>query len=89
MSPVYSQDHSTKPETTMNESTITPTEHEKNEWSRCATAMYANDCNPAGHLLSMSAAYPKGAPMAVSRFDKVASIYRAWLCFNEFPKEAA
>jgi len=65
---------------------ITVTEHDKAEWARCAQAMYAAGRNPAGHLLSMSAAYPRNAQMDAARFDRVQAIYRAWLVFGEFPQ---
>lgn len=66
-------------------STITPTEHDKSEWSRMAHAAYANGRNSIGHRYSMAATLCRNEPMRVDRFDELQAGYRAWLCFNEFP----
>lgn len=63
--------------------TITPTDHEKLEWARCAQAMYAREENANGHKLSAAAALPHGAVMYAEKYDQVAAIYRAWLVFDE------
>jgi len=55
---------------------ITPTEHEKNEWSRLATAAYSLGKNSIGHKFSMAATLLKGEPCRVE-----------WFEFGEFPPE--
>lgn len=63
-------------------SLVTPTEHEKREWSRMAQAAYAAGRNDVGHPYSMAATLRKGERMAVARYDALMSGYRAWLVFN-------
>lgn len=63
----------------------TPTEHEKREWSRMATAAYSSGRNPIGHRYSMAATLFRGEPMDLQRFDALQNGYRAWLVFNEWP----
>ena len=67
--------------------TITPTEHEKAEWSRMARAAYAARRNAIGHRYSMAATLRHNEAMRPTRFDELQNGYRAWLCFNEFPKD--
>jgi len=55
-------------------------DHERQEWSRCAKAMYSRGQNALGHLLSACAA--KGI-MPIEQFNRAASVYRAWLVFDE------
>ena len=65
-------------------------EHQARELSRCAQAMYSNGSNAAGHMLSAVAAtyWNKAATSApeIQRIDRAMEIYRAWLCFNEYPQ---
>lgn len=63
---------------------ITPTEHEKSEWSRMARAAYAAGRNGIGHRYSVAAALRRNEPMLPERFDDLQNGYRAWLCFNDF-----
>ena len=60
-------------------SRITPTEHEKREWSRMATAAYKTGRNAIGHRYSMAATLRIGEPCDVSKFDSLQNDYRAWL----------
>jgi hypothetical protein len=62
---------------------ITPTEHEKSEWSRMACAAYAAHYNGVGHRYSGAAAIRKGERMALDKFDALQCAYRSWLCFND------
>ena len=65
---------------------ITPTEHEKSEWSRFAQAAYKAGRNDLGHRFSMAAACTlKGQAIDGERFYALQDIYRDWLCFNRFP----
>lgn len=64
---------------------ITPTEHEKSEWSRMAVAAYARRDNATGHCFSVAASLPRNAGMHVVWFDALMRDYRRWLCFNELP----
>lgn len=68
--------------------TITPTEHEKAELSRCAQSMYSRDMNEQGHMLSAMASMPRGAKTTTERYNEAMSVYRAWLAFDE-PKPQA
>jgi predicted methyltransferase len=67
---------------------ITPTEHEKSEWSRMARAAYAAGKNSVGHRYSMSAAYCVGQSMPLQKFDDLQNGYRDWLCFSKWPEVA-
>lgn len=58
---------------------ITPTEHEKSEWSRMAQDAYARDLNDTGHKFSMAATLAKGEDCATAWFDALQTEYRAWL----------
>lgn len=62
---------------------VTPTEHEKREWSRMAQAAYAADRNDIGHRFSGAAALRVGEAMLVAAFDALQTEYRAWLTFGE------
>ena len=64
---------------------MTPTEGEKREWSRMATAAYANDRNDVGHRYSMAATVRIGGQMSLPNFDKLQAGYRTWLIDNKFP----
>lgn len=64
---------------------ITPTEHDKAEWSRLARAAYAARVNTIGHRYSAAAALRRNEPMDVQRFDQLQAGYRAWLVFGEWP----
>ena len=61
------------------------TKHEKEEWSRFAKAAYAKDRNDVGHCFSMGAALRENDSVTSQWFDDRQEIYRAWLCFNEWP----
>jgi len=63
---------------------MTPTEHEKREWSRMAQAAYAIGNNDIGHKYSMAATLRIGEPMHVTTFDRLQSGYRQWLNWNDF-----
>src|SRR4051812_33249768 len=58
---------------------ITPTQHERNEWSRLAQAAYAADRNDLGHRYSIAASLPNGARLTCKKFDALQGPYRAWL----------
>jgi hypothetical protein len=64
---------------------ITPTQHEKNEWSRLARYAYEHDRNDIGHRFSMAAALKAGESCTVQWFDALQVIYRAWLVFGTLP----
>ncbi len=66
---------------------ITPTQHEKNEWTRMAQAAYGADRNSVGHRYSGAASIVTGARIPTSIYDSLQSDYRAWLIRNEFPNE--
>ena len=65
---------------------ITPTQHEKNEWSRFAKALYAKRLNMHGHIFSRFAALRTDQQIAVWMYDDLQKQYRAWLCFDEYPE---
>lgn len=67
---------------------MVPSQHEKNEWSRFATAAYANDRNDIGHRYSAAASLRNSEAMPTERFDALQADYRAWLVFNEWPAVA-
>lgn len=65
---------------------ITPTEHEKREWSRLAHWAYTNGYNDIGHRYSMAASLGNGQPApSLAWFDRLQSNYRAWLVFGTVP----
>ena len=64
---------------------MTPTEHEKAEWSRMAQDAYAAGCNAVGHRYSTTAACTLiGGQIPLATFDALQAAYRSWLCFNDF-----
>lgn len=63
---------------------ITPTQHEKNEWSRMAQAAYRAGRNSIGHAFSVAASMSSGQQMSPRYFYKLQNSYRAWLVFNEW-----
>lgn len=64
--------------------TITPSEHEKSEWSRMARAAYAADYNSVGHRYSGAAALHINQPMSLATFDALQEAYRSWLVWGDF-----
>ena len=58
---------------------ITPTEHEKREWSRMATDAYKTGRNAIGHRYSMAATLCIGEPCTLAWFDSLQNDYHAWL----------
>lgn len=58
---------------------ITPSQYEKNEWSRMAQDAYAKDLNDIGHKFSMAATLNKGEDCSLAWFDALQTEYRAWL----------
>lgn len=58
---------------------ITPSTHEKFEWSRMAQAAYAMNLNSIGHRYSAAASIPNGWAMPIGRFDQLQTGYRLWL----------
>ena len=65
---------------------ITPTEHDKREWSRFAVAAYATGLNDVGHRFSMASAMV-AKEQAVPRewYDALMKDYRDWLVFGFYP----
>jgi hypothetical protein len=63
-------------------STIQPTQHEKNEWSRLAQWAYARSWNDIGHRYSAAASLRHADTMDVRRFDQLQKLYRYWLVFG-------
>lgn len=59
--------------------TITPTDHDRAEWSRLAQDAYRSERNPMGHKFSAAAAWRAGVPMPIGIYDDLQGIYRAWL----------
>lgn len=69
---------------------MTPTQAEKNEWSRFANAAYSTSRNAIGHRYSVAASLPHDGQVTVAYFDTLQNGYRAWLSFNDFgPAERA
>ena len=64
---------------------ITPTQHEKNEWSRLAQAAYAIGSNTVGHRYSGAASIPTNARLSDAQFDELQTGYRSWLVDNVLP----
>jgi hypothetical protein len=58
---------------------ITPTEHEKREWSRMAKDAYKTGRNVIGHRYSMAATLCIGEPCKLEWFDSLQNDYRDWL----------
>lgn len=61
---------------------ITPTEHDKAEWSRLAQAAYHSGWNEVGHTFSAGASLPRNGRMDIRRYDAMMAVYRDWLCFG-------
>lgn len=64
---------------------ITPTQHEKNEWSRLATDAYKAGANQIGHRYSAAAATMNGQQISTARYDALQGPYRAWLIDGTMP----
>lgn len=58
---------------------MTPTQHEKNEWSRLATAAYASGRNDIGTKFSVAASLPHDGVLPTAYFDELQDTYRRWL----------
>lgn len=58
--------------------TITPTEHNRNEWARFAQDAYNHHQSFYGHRYSVAAATMTG-PVRVDVFDTLQRVYREWL----------
>ena len=56
-----------------------PNQHEKNKWSRMATAAYSIGLNSIGHTYSVAASLPRDGTLTTERFDELQRGYRAWL----------
>jgi hypothetical protein len=74
-----------RPARRKNPMTMTPTEHEKREWSRMAHWAYKSDRNDIGHRYSAAGALMRGQSIPIERFDALQAGYREWLNFNKFP----
>lgn len=59
---------------------ITPTQHEKDGWSRMAQHAYRTGRNSIGHTYSVAASLPRTGQMTVTYFDWLQESYRDWLC---------
>lgn len=80
MTPILSDSRNRRPHPLPDEcSWITPTQHEKNEWSRLARWAYANDRNDVGHRFSMAASARNGESISIALFDSLQRGYRSWL----------
>jgi hypothetical protein len=64
---------------------MTPTQHEKDEWSRLARAAYDAGRNDVGHHYSAASSLPRDARIRLAYFDALQEGYRAWLVFNKWP----
>ena len=64
---------------------ITVTNWEKSEWTRLATAAYAQGVNAIGHRYSAAAALPNGTRLDCATYDRLQGPYRQWLVFNIMP----
>lgn len=58
---------------------ITPSQYEKNEWSRLATNAYSKGLNDIGHKFSAAAALRNKEDCTLAWFDELQTEYRAWL----------
>lgn len=58
---------------------ITPSQYDKNEWSRMAQDAYSKGLNDIGHRFSMAATLKKGESCELAWFDSLQTDYRAWL----------
>lgn len=61
---------------------ITPTRHEKDEWSRMAVYAYKHNDNFTGHRYSRYAALREGERLELSAYDTLMRNYREWLVFG-------
>ena len=59
--------------------TITPTPHEKSEWSRVAADAYRTGRNWYGHRFSAMASLPAEAAIPARSFAILESLYFSWL----------
>ena len=64
---------------------ITPTQAEKDEWSRMAQAAYRANRNDLGHLFSAAASIAQNDRVRLDSFDLLQTIYRQWLVFGRWP----
>jgi hypothetical protein len=65
---------------------MTPSQHEKSEWSRMASAAYAASRNDIGTRYSVAASIPYRAELPLEMFDSLQAGYRAWLIDGTFPE---
>lgn len=68
---------------------MTPTDHEKAEWSRLAQDAYRHDYNAIGHRYSAAASMCRGLDMPVQTFDALQAGYRQWLLTGFAPTVGA
>lgn len=68
---------------------MTPTEHEKAEWSRLAQSAYSAGHNATGHRFSGAASIPRDARVALATFDSLQNDYRRWLVDGTYPEQSA
>lgn len=61
---------------------ITPTHHEKLEWSRLASTAYHLGRNDVGHRFSVAASLPSNGQLTVRQYDSLQDGYREWLVFG-------
>jgi len=62
---------------------VTPTQHEKYEWTTVAEAAYKTQYNEIGHTFSVAATLPNGAQMTIKQFDELKSNYRQWRLYGK------
>lgn len=65
--------------------TITPTSHERAEWSRMAAAAKQSGLYDTNRRFRQAA---ESLQMTHARFDKLQADYRRWLTVNMFPDDA-
>ena len=58
---------------------VTPTAHEKMEWSRLAQDAYRTGRNGLGHRYSARASDPAGTRLHDAAYDAIQTTYRQWL----------
>jgi hypothetical protein len=58
---------------------MTPTQHEKNEWSRLAQSAYSDGYNSIGHHYSAAASMCREQRIPIDLFDWLQAGYREWL----------
>lgn len=66
---------------------ITPNEHEKHEWARCAKDCLARGSYAQGHRFQQASMLLEGTRMPLLTFDSLLSAYRSWLVFNTAPAQ--